>query len=212
VPNWQKQTVDQQDNNSVTQWLRSLRRGDERAAERLWRRYFEDLVRLAKQRLGCYPRRAVDEEDVALSVFETLTRGVAQGAFSRLSDRRDLWCLLLAITKQKVADLKRREGRQKRGSGHVRGDSVLGKNSVGAATMTLDDLCGSEPTPDFLAVLDEEHRHLLGLLRDDTLRDIATATLEGYTVSEVAARLKVTSRTIQRKICLIREKWAKVVR
>ena len=40
-------------------------------------------------------------------------------------DRRDLWCVLFAITKQKVVDQKRYEGCKKRGGGEVRGDSVL---------------------------------------------------------------------------------------
>jgi ECF sigma factor len=34
--------------DSVTVWIESLKAGDAQAAEKLWRRYFEGLVRLAR--------------------------------------------------------------------------------------------------------------------------------------------------------------------
>ena len=101
-----------QSDNSVTHWLRSLREGDLEAAERLWTRYFDRLVGVARQTLGVHPRRISDEEDVALSVFDTLIRGAAGGNFPQLQDRQDLWCLLLAITRQKATNVKRRYGRK----------------------------------------------------------------------------------------------------
>jgi len=41
------------------------------------------------------------------------------------------------------------------------------------------------------------------------LREIAVGRLEGYTARELAARIGVTERTIQRKIKLIYERWKK---
>ena len=43
-------------------------------------------------------RRDFDEEDVALSVFQSLCDGVKSGKFSRLDDRVNLWALLVVIT------------------------------------------------------------------------------------------------------------------
>jgi hypothetical protein len=57
------------DEGSVTRWLAELKAGDPAAAQRLWARYFADLVRLARARLRQAPRAAEDEEDVALSAF-----------------------------------------------------------------------------------------------------------------------------------------------
>jgi DNA-directed RNA polymerase specialized sigma24 family protein len=54
---------------SVTIWLDRLKLGDERAAQRLWEAYYTRLVRLARRRLANAPRRAADEEDVALAAF-----------------------------------------------------------------------------------------------------------------------------------------------
>src|SRR5438874_1974030 len=56
---------------SVTDWLGRLRAGDRDAAQRLWERYFDQLVRLARGRLRGARRRAADEEDVALSALDS---------------------------------------------------------------------------------------------------------------------------------------------
>ena len=74
--------------------------------------------------------------------------------------------------------------------------------------MTLDDLCSDEPTPDLLVALDEEFRNAMTLLRDDVLREIAEAVLQGYSSQDIAARLKLSVRTVQRKLSLIRATWS----
>jgi DNA-directed RNA polymerase specialized sigma24 family protein len=197
--------------NSVTQWLQSLNQRSSGAAERLWNRYFSKVVALADHQLQSFQRRTADGEDIAVSVFDTLIRGAANGQFSRLHDRRDLWCMLIAITKQKVVDLKRYECCEKRGGGEVRGDSVLNASPNSDISMTFDDLCGDDPTPDFLVALDEQHRHLLGMLRDDVLRQIAGATLEGYETQEIADRMHVSIRAVQRKLKVIRATWCRAL-
>ena len=55
--------------DSVTFWLDGLKAGDDDPIQRLWDRYFQRLVRLAGTRLPGHARRAIDEEDVALSAF-----------------------------------------------------------------------------------------------------------------------------------------------
>src|SRR6516164_710913 len=102
---------------SVTQWLDRLKAGDPHAAQKLWERYFRRLVGLARKKLGAAPRRAADEEDVALSAFASFCRGAAHGCFSQLHDRADLWQLLVMLTARKAFDLTQHERRQKRGGG-----------------------------------------------------------------------------------------------
>src|SRR5205823_10863614 len=87
---------------SVTFWIDRLRAGDARAAEKLWERYFRRLVGLARQKLRHTPRGAADEEDVAVSAFDSFFRGAAAGRFPQLHDRDDLWQLLIAITAHKA--------------------------------------------------------------------------------------------------------------
>ncbi len=75
---------------AITVWLQRLQEGDEVAAQRLWEEYFRRLVGLARKRLVGLPRRAADEEDVALSAFDSFCRGAEQGRFPRLDDRDEL--------------------------------------------------------------------------------------------------------------------------
>jgi hypothetical protein len=65
-----------------------------------------------KKLLGA-PRGMADEEDVALSAFDSFCRGAEQGRFPQLSDRDDLWRLLFVITERKAIDLVNHEKAQK---------------------------------------------------------------------------------------------------
>ena len=75
---------------SVTVWIDALKLGDDEAASALWKRYFDELVRLARGRLRTVSRAASDEEDVALSAFHSLCEGATAGRFERLGGRDDL--------------------------------------------------------------------------------------------------------------------------
>src|SRR5262245_30448891 len=98
---------------SITRWIGQLQAGDAAAVQPLWEAYFTRMVQLARHRLQAAPRRAADEEDVALSAFHSFCLGAQDGRFSRLADRQNLWSLLVAITAHKCVDLVRSENRQK---------------------------------------------------------------------------------------------------
>src|SRR4051794_36213341 len=104
---------------SITRCIEMLRSGDRAAADRLWDAYLNRLLALARAKLGSSPRQVADEEDVALSAFDSFYRRAELGQFARLSDRNDLWQILVVITERKAVDLMRREGRQSRGQGKV---------------------------------------------------------------------------------------------
>src|SRR6187401_2419643 len=131
----------------VTVWLGQLQAGDPAAARPLWDRYFHRLVGLARRRLRDAPRRVADEEDVALSAFDSFCRHAEQGRFPQLADRDDLWRLLMVITARKAAHLKRDETRQKRGGGKTVSESE--EEGV------LDQLLSREPDPAFAAEVAE---------------------------------------------------------
>ena len=65
----------------VTDWIASLKAGDADAAQKLWQRYFETLVRLARDRLRGAARTVADEDDAALSAFDSFVRGAARGRY-----------------------------------------------------------------------------------------------------------------------------------
>ena len=190
---------------SVTALLEHLRAGDHAAAQPLWERYYPRLVGLARERLRGTPRRAADEEDVALSAFDSFCRGVEQGRFPDLKDRDGLWALLVLITVRKAAELVHYNRRDRRGGGRVRGDSALAGREGDAGADGLAQVEAGDPTPEVAAQLAEELQGLLDRLGSDELRAIAVWKLEGYTNAEVAARLGCAAVSIERRLRLIRK-------
>jgi DNA-directed RNA polymerase specialized sigma24 family protein len=194
---------------SVTYWIHLLKAGDQAALEKLWEGYFRRLVGLARARLRDAPRRAADEEDVALSAFDSFYRGVEAGRFPRLLDRDDLWQLLVVITARKASNLARDERAQKRGGGAVRHASALpGADEEGPA---FADRIGREPDPAFAAQVAEQCRRLLGQLEDPEQRAVAVWKMEGYRNEEIAVLLDRSLPTVERKLRRIRSIWEKEV-
>jgi DNA-directed RNA polymerase specialized sigma24 family protein len=187
------------DDGSISVWLDRLKGGDPKATEALWQRFYRHLVEQARQRLRGLPSRSADEEDVALSAFDSFFRGVQAGRFPRLDDRHDLWQVLLMLLANKAASLRRYERRHKRGGGRVVPASAL----EGALGEVRDDA----PSPQLAAQVAEECRRLLDLLGDEELRATALAKLEGYSNEEIAARLGRSLATVERRLRLIRESW-----
>ncbi len=189
---------------SVTLWLRDLCAGDRGAADKLWERYFAKLVRLARSKLAGSARSAADEEDAALSAFDSFCRRAEQGGFPALDDRDNLWRLLVVITARKAYDQLEYQRRLKRDE-RVRGRPMPGE--LPHSCFQVDQWIATEPTPEMAAMVADECHHLLAVLEDETLRDIALAKMEGYTNAEIAERLGCVVRTVERKLRLIRQKW-----
>lgn len=192
--------------DTVTLWIQQLQAGDAAAAEKLWERYFAQMVQLARRKLEGATRVASDEEDVALSAFKSFCLGAQDGRFPKLTDRGSLWSLLVAITAHKSVDLIRHENRQKRGGGAL--NELNGKTEGFAAAdadpMTL--LLTQEPTPEFIVMMTEQLHRLLDHLKDPELQTLAIAKMEGYSNEELAERDGCSLRTIERRVKLIREK------
>jgi DNA-directed RNA polymerase specialized sigma24 family protein len=195
---------------SVTHWIEQLKEGDQTAARELWNRYFRRLVGLARVKLQGAPRGAADEEDMALSAFDSFCQGAAHGRFPKLDDRDDLWHLLVIITERKTYDWVQHERRQKRGGGEVLGESALPSPSDSSATEAgMGQVAAREPTPEIAAQLADECRRLLECLGDATLRYVAVSKMEGYTNAEIADKLACAEVTIERKLQRIRGLWTR---
>jgi DNA-directed RNA polymerase specialized sigma24 family protein len=191
--------------HSVTAWIESLKAGNPVAAERIWRRYFEKLVKLASVRLRGVPRGYADEEDAVLNAFDSFCRGLTRGRFPRLDDRDDLWRLLVVITERKALDQVQHEHRQKRGGRKNGGTPARVQAQVDSEHYAA--VVDSEPTPAFAALVADECARLLSLLRDEPLRQIARLRMEGYTNEEISRCMQVSLRTVARKVELIRRTW-----
>jgi DNA-directed RNA polymerase specialized sigma24 family protein len=181
---------------SVTGWLRRLQAGQLDSVQQLWERYFTRTAHLARALLQGAPRRVSDEEDVALSAFDSFCRGAAHGRFPQLLDRDNLWAVLVVITTRKALDQKQHERRFKRGGGRS------------AAPAGLVEALSREPGPESVALMADECRRLLECLGDPRLQTIAVRKMEGYGNEELAEALGCSLSTVERKLRLIRTLWS----
>ena len=195
-----------QNEHSVTSWLKELQNGDNDAAGRLWERFHLRLVTRAKARLDASPVRMADADDVVQEAFQSFFRRAQQHQFPELTDRDDLWSLLLTITDRKALNEIRASRAQKRGSGQVRGESVFGRLDSDEVA-GIDRMADSSPTPDDAVMVMESCEQLLSLLNSEQ-RQIAICKLEGRTNKEIAQRLDCAVATVERRLQLIRRIWS----
>jgi DNA-directed RNA polymerase specialized sigma24 family protein len=151
-------------------------------------------------------RVSADGEDVALSAFESFFRGFAAGRFANLSNRDDLWRLLVTITARKARNLQRAERTQKRGGGHARGEAARARTDPESNDILAQIVC-DQPTPEFAVMASDRCRELFGSLNDESLRVVALLKLEGYSNEEIARSLDCGLRTVERKLDVIRKRW-----
>lgn len=192
---------------SVSRWLAALKQGDSAAAQRLWERYYRQLVALSRKLLRFSRRRVADEEDVVQNAFDSFFRAVAQGRFPHLEDREDLARLLNIITSHKALRQLTHERRKKRGGGTSPGPMGIYPIEPDDET-ALSQFVDAEPAPEFVAQAADEFRRLLDLLGDETLRQVALWKLEGYANDEIADKLACSRRTVARKLDAIRTIWS----
>ena len=193
--------------DSVTQWIVDVsnnKTNDGTAAERLFDRYFNQITAIARRRMTGGRLAVSDEEDVALSVFQSVFSGIADGRLQPAS-RDELWALLLTMVRQKAIDHIRREMAAKRGGGRVAGSSQF--NLLDDEGRGLSDLPGNTLPPSFLAMFKEEEARLLALLPNDQMREIARLRIEGYRNHEIAEQVGLAIRSVERKVAIIRQQW-----
>lgn len=177
-----------------------VKTGDSVAANQIWQHYFDRLTRLVRARIYGQNRAVSDEEDIVLSVFESFYAAAENGRFPDLSDRDDLWQLLLRMSARKVVDKRRHDQRQRRG----------GEAEVQSLDQKRDDdaivAIGDEPSPEMVLMMQESVEEFFSHLGVGQLRELAGAKLEGYSNAELSKRFGCSERTIERRMHLIREK------
>jgi len=184
----------------ISRWLRSLEGGDADAAQQLWDCYFQRLIEQAQKRIKKLPQGRLEAEDIAVSVFESLCNGAQMGRFKNVSNRDELWWLLLKMTQRKIVNGVRLETAVKRGGG-------MTPIPIQGSEAEFHGLVCQEPTPAELIAMEEEFQHALSLLPNQNLKKIAVMMLEGYTNREISDHVGVATATVTRKRRLIRETW-----
>lgn len=176
---------------AVSHWVTLLKKGQVEAAQPLWEQYYSRLVEYARRRVGT---PEADHEIVAASAFNSFFIATMKGRFPQLTDRNDLWKLLIFITGQKVVNHRRRDNAKRRGNGLKANDGDM-----------LQQAVSREPTPVFAAMVAEEFQRLLDRLENRSLQKIAVWKMEGLTNEEIAKQLDCAVRTVTNKLDLIRK-------
>jgi DNA-directed RNA polymerase specialized sigma24 family protein len=182
------------DMGSITDCIDRLRGGDQDAAQTLWERYYTRLVGLARSKLR-RPGGVEDEEDAAASALDSLCRSLRSGGCLQVTDRDNLWRLLVEITACKAYDQIERRRRLKRGGAHIFEDAEF------------DRLVGDGPTGDFACEASEQLDRLMVALRDPVDRQVAWMKMECYTRAEIARSLDCHEKTIANRLKGIRLAW-----
>lgn len=192
------------DNESVTEWLRQMEAGDDRAAQLLWENFIHRLIGLADRKLGDAPRGGADAEDVASEVFRQFFDSARRGVFPRLNDRNDLWQVLVMLTKRRAIEQRRRTLAEKRGAGAVIDEQHL----ANIADQSIQEILTSgEPGVDFAEQMREQLGRYLHGLDDPIYRDVVLDKLAAFTNREIAERRGVSLRAVERKLAIVRRRW-----
>jgi RNA polymerase sigma factor (sigma-70 family) len=193
---------------SVTRLIQLLRSDDpterDLAARLIWRRYFHDLLELARSNLDGRIRRRADEEDVLQSMYKSFCLRQQRGEFD-LAGRDELWKLLVTITLRKARNTAKAHRWDKRDI--AREQTIVDQDRAGSSGWLLEQIDAAGPSPAEAALLNEALERRLEALGDSRLRQIALWRLEGYTNREVADRLDCTERSVERRLERIRSKW-----
>ena len=195
---------------SITRAIPLLRSPDpavrEQAARLIWVRYLDRLLGLARVNLSRRVRRREDEEDVLQSVFGSFCRRQGRSDFD-LQGRDALWALLVTITLRKARNAANRHRCAARDC-HREQDAPAGGDGEEAA-WALEQMESGEPTPAEAAALVEGLELRLRSLADPTLQRVALLRMEGRTIEEIAADLDCVTRTVERKLERIRDRWSR---
>jgi len=197
-------------NNESFEKLRdAMQNGEDWAFTLFFTKHYDQLVRFAKKKLGSFPLRTFDEEDLAQSAMKSLFRNLRENRYEA-QDSIELWKILITITKRKLIDRLRKHLAKKHGSGKVRGPSVFGLKGNGGGFHEHPDTKQSM-TPDAQVELLEITDMLFQLLDDDKTYKVAQLLLAGCSINDIAEELDCVRRTVERRIKHIRELWSEVL-
>lgn len=178
----------------VTRLIARFKEGSHSAYHTLFQSYFPGQVAAARRRLPA--GGLADAEDVALSVFHSLWREVADGRqlSDRLTGRESLLRTLALLTGQKIRRARRHDRREKRD----------GRRTVHGADLVA--LADAGAPPDWRTCFRETWADLTeGLTALQCA--IVELKLAGHTNADIAIRVGRSERTIERQLSEIRTLW-----
>lgn len=183
------------DPDTINDWIERFAADDDDAATPIVDACYDRLVRFARNRLKGLPPQIADDEGAVVSAFRSFFSGVRGRQYDRLENREDLWRVLATITARKAIAQYRRHWKQSGERDHVQ------------RVPDFERIASADPSPVEVAAFLDDCRARVDRLENETLRRIALLKLEGHTTGEIAERLGVHVRSVQRKLKLIETQW-----
>jgi RNA polymerase sigma-70 factor (ECF subfamily) len=169
--------------------ISNFKAGSESAAQELFDRYCERLMRLAKRRIGQRMVSRVDPEDVLQSAFRTFFNRVRNDEFS-FHEEDDLFKLLVRLTVHKTL---RQIAFHRAGKRNPELEAAQGSD----AQEMLQQISADEPCPETaVALVDEFERFMSQLPPLD--RQVLSLKLQGYSTLEIAEQIGSYDRKVRR--------------
>lgn len=199
--------------------LARIERGDLAAVDPLVNRHHDRMLALADELRHRYGLGEAEygSEDIVGDALLALWEQAAARKLAPFRTREGYWRWIRASLRGKVRRARDRLRRQKRGgSGIARPagpcyparDEARGTGIPGLRIRPLFDELDERlpPVPPMDRWVDDrdEFLSILELLRGRMVREVLLLTYEGHTADEIARRLGVATRTVRRKLVLIR--------
>lgn len=161
-------------------------------------RYSDRLLRFAGSRLPTAIRARVDPSDIVQSAFRSFFQRQELGQFE-YSEVEDIWRLLASITFHKLQHSIRHHSRQRRD---------VHRDEAGYEVIAATE--AESPTASSLSIMQETLEVILGEL-PATHQKVLTLRLEGHQIEDIAEKLGVSTRTVNRGLKLARQVAERIV-
>jgi DNA-directed RNA polymerase specialized sigma24 family protein len=179
---------------------------DQAFIEELWNLYYSKLKIAVAGRVSAIRRPVANESEIALSAFHSFVQRARAGQFPDLVDQDAMWKLLKTIAIRKANDTRKQLRAKKRG-----GDLTI----LGQSDLTADDDCfagiheaiANVDSPSLDAEVSDLFNSLMAKLPDDRHRDAVLLKLQGAPVLTIADCLSTSTRTVQRLLKQIEQRW-----
>lgn len=179
-----------------TDLVRRWQAGDQDAAAQLYERYQRKLLPLVASHLSEKLRQRLDADDLVQSIFKSAFRVTKEGQ-TQFSDDTGFWKWLVTVALNKTFKRIERETADMRDPGREISPQADGDDY-------LADCLSRQPTGEQVVVLADLLENILHRLDDDQ-KQVLLLRLEGFTQKEIAAKLDVCDKTVQRRFDTIRE-------
>lgn len=175
--------IDDRTADLVARWCN----GDQQAAAKLFHRYADRLIALARGRLSGRLAQRIDPEDVVQSVYRCFFSEARAGRYE-FEHGGDLWNLLVAMTLNKLRNQAKHHSCEKR-------DIDREQPLSGAQGLWLE----REPSPIEAVALTEQLEQIMRSLRP-LQRRIFELRLQGRRFAQIADEAQCSERTVHRAL------------